>query len=422
MNPLDTLLRWLAPLLNPLGEFRSQVARLDNIHQNSVQTFATLGGALAEPQTGPEAFTGQLDESFWETLQSYLDAERALAGVVAVATEGGISEAMAESAAACEECAGEITTAAEVAAAEVADDAVLMEVTAAVDVTSVAQGGLDIPEDIIAIILNVVTGVMLLATLIKMGWDIYNAVQKWQSAMHRVGNQPLPNLPPTPMPQPAPTPSIPSVVQQPLTPQQQREVEDLIQKYPGVSQADIENLVKLGYDEQSIAIFISTALHKKDTYSQINEKLATAIANTYEGLPYGFSSDEELRAFAAKLHSGLTAAGYTGVIVDIGGSAVTGVKYTTGEPFDVGRISDYDLGLASSELFARAKALGIRLRPDKQRTGPLNLTQLKALGLYQLASEMTRESGRKVSIMIYDSPVTAAARQPIIIIPAIPGN
>ena len=342
--------------------------------------------------------------------------------MVAVATEGGISEAMAESAAACEECAGEITTAAEVAAAEVADDAVLVEVTAAVDVTSVAQAGLDIPEDIIAIILNVVTGVILLATLIKMGWDIYNAVQKWQSAMYRIGNQPLPKLPPTPTPQPAPSPSIPPVNQQSLTPQQQREVEDLIQKYPGVSQADIENLVKLGYDEQSIAIFISTALRKKDAYSQINEKLATAIANSYEGLPYGFSSAEELRAFAAKLQSGLTAAGYTGVIVVIGGSAVTGVKYETGEPFDVGRKSDYDLGLASSELFARAKALGIRLRSGKQRTGPLNLTQLKALGLYLLASEMTRESGRKVSIMIYDSPVTAAARQPIIIIPAIPGN
>ncbi len=60
MGALATLLNWLTPVLHPLTEFRSNVTKLNTIHQDSVQTFSMLAGGLVAPQTGPEAFTGEL--------------------------------------------------------------------------------------------------------------------------------------------------------------------------------------------------------------------------------------------------------------------------------------------------------------------------------------------------------------------------
>ena len=86
----------------------------------------------------------------------------------------------------------------------------------------------------------------------------------------------------------------------------------------------------------------------------------------------GFADEEAFAAFARDLTGGLREAGYGDVVPVFQGSSVTGVKYTTGAPFDVGRRSDFDIALASPTLFARAKATGARLRADGVRTGPLD--------------------------------------------------
>jgi hypothetical protein len=48
MDPLATLLKWLAPVLDPLADFRKQVEKLTAIHQSSVHTFSALAGSLIQ--------------------------------------------------------------------------------------------------------------------------------------------------------------------------------------------------------------------------------------------------------------------------------------------------------------------------------------------------------------------------------------
>ncbi len=253
MGAFATLLSWLSPVLQPLTDFRSNVTKLNTIHQDSVQTFGMLAGGLVEPQTGPDAFTGELADAFWNDVQTYLNTENALSGGGVGVAEGGVID---DAIVACEECATDVTGAAEVAAGEIAGDAVLDEVTAVVDVAAVAEAGANPIADVAAIILTVIAGAAILGTLITLAWAIYNAVQRWQQAMNNISNRPLPKLPPNPTPVPAPTPVVPPINQQQLTPQQQQEVNDIIAilTKEGIpySQSDIENLVRQGYDRQSI--------------------------------------------------------------------------------------------------------------------------------------------------------------------------
>ena len=417
MGALATLLSWLNPVLHPLTEFRSQVAKLGSIHQSSVQTFGGLAGGLVGTQAGPDAFTGELSDAFWTDVQTYLNAENELTGAGVGVTEVGVVE---EAAVACETCATEVTGAVEVAATEVAGDVVLDEVTGIVDAAAVAEVGANPIADVAAVILTLVAGAALIVTLTKLAWDIYNAVHQWQHIMNTISNTPLPKLPSNPTPVPGPTTSLPPINMQQLTPQQQQRVQDLLKKFPGASQSDIENMVKLGYDDASIATFIQAGLSKHLTIEQINSMLANIAANTRVGVPLGFKSLEDFQSFGSQLCSGLNTSGYSNVTSGMQGSAITGVKYTTGQPFDVGRTSDFDIALASPELLAKAKALGIPLRSGGVRTGPLNDNQLRVLGLYQLAQQLKRNAGRKVSFMIYDSILTAVDRAPTINIPCGP--
>ena len=132
---------------------------------------------------------------------------------------------------------------------------------------------------------------------------------------------------------------------------------------------------------------------------------------------------DDFLAFGAKLSQGLKAAGYTDGQAAFGGSSVSGVKYTTGAPFDVGRISDYDIGIASPDLLAKAKQLGIGLRGGGKRTGPLTSEELHELGLDNLADQLSEDAGREVNFMIYDSLDTLAARgQPYVVVPNQPNT
>ncbi|MFL8014166.1 hypothetical protein [Xanthomonas vasicola] len=99
------------------------------------------------------------------------------------------------------------------------------------------------------------------------------------------------------------------------------------------------------------------------------------------------------------------------------GSAVTGKSFSTGKDFDDGRVSDFDIALASPELLQRAQDLGIGLRGAGTRTGPLSGRDLKALGLKDLAAKLSQQSGREVNFMIYSSPTNAKNRAPSIELP-----
>jgi hypothetical protein len=132
-------------------------------------------------------------------------------------------------------------------------------------------------------------------------------------------------------------------------------------------------------------------------------------------VPLGFADAEEFRAFGTHLSKGLRDAGYDDAIPVFHGSSVTGVKYTTGALFDVGRTSDFDIALASPELFERAKALGFELRGHRTRTAPVKEADiLRALGLLDLQQSLSHRAGRNVEFMIYKDLEHALGRSPSI--------
>jgi hypothetical protein len=132
------------------------------------------------------------------------------------------------------------------------------------------------------------------------------------------------------------------------------------------------------------------------------------------GTPLGFASAEALVQFVSTLRDGLDSAGYPGTRVAFQGSSVTGASFRTGQPFDVGRVSDYDIALGGDGIFQAAKDSGASLRSKGTRTGPIKAGQLADLGLAGLQNELGCMAGRDVNFMIYQSLDDALSRGPSI--------
>jgi hypothetical protein len=107
------------------------------------------------------------------------------------------------------------------------------------------------------------------------------------------------------------------------------------------------------------------------------------------------------------------------------GSAVTGVKAVTskgvpaGTPFDVGRVSDFDIGLISEDLATQASLIdGARIKIMPTRIGPFGADSPigERLGLSKLAARLSAQAGRNVSFVLYDS-VEGAYSQPSLYVP-----
>jgi hypothetical protein len=134
--------------------------------------------------------------------------------------------------------------------------------------------------------------------------------------------------------------------------------------------------------------------------------------------PLGFSQQGEFAAFGDTLYSGLSSAGYKNVQAGFQGSSVTGRAFAPPQaPFDVGRVSDFDIALSGAELFQRAQEVGIGLRQQGTRTGPLLPEHLDRLGLTDLGNQLTQQAGRPVNFMIYRSIDDAIGRSPTILVP-----
>lgn len=154
-------------------------------------------------------------------------------------------------------------------------------------------------------------------------------------------------------------------------------------------------------------------------YGKISEFVAATGLAAAKGaaVPKGFSNVDDFARFGTDARDGLAKAGYGNVEPILQGSAVTGQSFKTGQAFDVGRVSDFDIALAGPELLQRAQSLGIGLRSGGTRTGPLSARDLQALGLKDLASKLSAQAGREVNFMIYDSAATAASRAPSLVLP-----
>lgn len=231
MGALEILEQWVEPLTGPLGDFLKETQVLATTHQNSVSSFNNLMQDLTDTNAA-DAFTGDAANSFVELTGEYLASETLLSG-----TAGALAGPLAEAGTACATAVvgieGEVTTA--MAAAPEVD--ALATVTAVIDVTTVAQGGLDVPEDVVAagatsVTIWVVIGILTTLVIgIGVVWFI------WQNAMSSVANSPMPKLPKTP------TPPVPP--QMSLSSQQQKIAQELYNEFGGdISLDEIEQMMR----------------------------------------------------------------------------------------------------------------------------------------------------------------------------------
>jgi hypothetical protein len=132
---------------------------------------------------------------------------------------------------------------------------------------------------------------------------------------------------------------------------------------------------------------------------------------TRGNLPLAFNSHEQFREFGRTTFNGLRAAGYSDALPFLRGSSVTGHNFRTGAPFDSVRPSDLDLAIVSPTLMRRAVSEGVPLRAGG-RTEALNETQINQLGLRETISRSEAQSGRTVTIMVYESIPSVTIRGP----------
>jgi len=239
VGALEILEQWVKPLTGPLQDFLNETQVLASTHQSSVNSFNNLVQDLTDTNAA-DAFTGDAANSFVEMTGEYLTSEIALSGTPA-ALAGPLAEAGTTCATMVTSVGEGVTTA--VAAAPEVD--ALVTVTTVVDVTTVAQGGLDVPEDVVAagatsltiwIVIGILTG---LAIAIGIAW------WTWQSSMNNIANSPMPKLPKKPT---APVPPQMSG----LTLPQQHDLESLKAEFPNVSPDDIKGLLLAGFTADEI--------------------------------------------------------------------------------------------------------------------------------------------------------------------------
>ncbi|MES2349853.1 MAG: hypothetical protein V4641_20005, partial [Pseudomonadota bacterium] len=188
--------------------------------------------------------------------------------------------------------------------------------------------------------------------------------------------------------------------------------------YPGSEQQaalDVAGGALIGRASPYVMGYLNSLPYLGDTIPQLSQRIFGPGANTV--VPHGFGSLDEFTQFGTDMRVGLDRAGYGNAEPLLQGSAVTGKSFKTGQPFDLGRVSDFDVALADPSLLAKAEELGIGLRSSGTRTGPLTARDLRALGLRDLSNQMGQQTGRDVNFMIYNKPATAAQRAPSVILP-----
>ena len=135
------------------------------------------------------------------------------------------------------------------------------------------------------------------------------------------------------------------------------------------------------------------------------------------GVPLGFNSRQEFQSFGREARNGLMFAGQADAELYLRGSSVTGYSYRTGRAFDVGRDSDYDVAIVSSRMMQQARTSGYQLRSGGNRTTELTPRQLQDLNLTSLVRTLSVRTGRKVTIMIYESEALIQSRGPNLKVP-----
>jgi hypothetical protein len=147
--------------------------------------------------------------------------------------------------------------------------------------------------------------------------------------------------------------------------------------------------------------------------SDLNSVLAVLAS---AAIPLGFADKYAYMAFNSSLMNGLARAGYPNAVAVFQGSSVTGIRFRTREL--VGdNPNDYDVAVCDPDLYNAAKDIGVGLRNDPARTGPLSEDQATELGLRDLQVELSGQAGRQVNIVLYEDPRAALQFRPGIRVP-----
>ncbi|WP_338846789.1 DUF6861 domain-containing protein [Massilia sp. W12] len=135
------------------------------------------------------------------------------------------------------------------------------------------------------------------------------------------------------------------------------------------------------------------------------------------GIPYGFSSYGQFKQFGEAAQAGLTKAGYPNTQFYMQGSAATGVSFETKAPFDLGRVSDFDVAIVNSDLLAKADSLGLS-KGNWSEPIKMGSDNAKNLGINDTLEKLSRMSGgREVNGMIFKDATNAKGKATSISIP-----
>lgn len=180
MGVMDTLINWIAPYLDPMNDFHIYADDINNVHSNSLQDFRKLvyqlapGQALQQNTLISGKFANAINNSAMDFTQTELDLSELAMDINKLAQ---LTEDFAE-------CVGNIMEAIAEASAELADDAVLTEITADVDIAAVAEGGFNPIADVLGLILTVIDGAILIDTLKNLADEIQRDVKDLQTDIH----------------------------------------------------------------------------------------------------------------------------------------------------------------------------------------------------------------------------------------------
>ena len=185
MSALDTILKWISPILSPFKDLPTHLNAMQQNHLDSVKAFHGTTTALMAAPALLERFSGPAADVSLQYTESLVASENLISGVAAP---------VAEVATATTTCATEVEGAAETLAVAAEGESTVLEAAAALDIASVAQAGLDPLTDIPGIILTIVAGAMIIGALVTFGWAIYDAVKAWEKIIHD-NDQPYSNPP-----------------------------------------------------------------------------------------------------------------------------------------------------------------------------------------------------------------------------------
>lgn len=259
MNALEILNQWVSPITRPLEDFLNETQGLAFTHQNSVKVFNGLVQDLTDPSS-PDAFVGDAANSFVGTTSDYLTSETALSGAAGV-----LDGPLADAGVACATAVGGIGDDVEIAADSGPEVDTLADVTAVIDVTTIAQGGLDVPEDVVAAGATSITVWTVIGILVTLAVGMLAVWLAWQNTMNMIARSSMPKLPQTPKVTPQPPVNTSG-----LTTQQKKDLEELTKEFPAVNPEDIKGLLLAGFTPDEIREILKAGFTHAQIQAVIN--------------------------------------------------------------------------------------------------------------------------------------------------------